>query len=69
MELNMPDWGTEDRTHSQLWRIHHTISVDHSLNRGGAPQFLDNHYHIPSNFLKLPQQLSIWIFMPHRSDV
>ena len=26
MELNMPDWGTENRTHSQLWRIHHTIA-------------------------------------------
>ena len=22
----MPDWGAEDRAHSQLWRIHHTIA-------------------------------------------
>ena len=26
VELNMPDWGTENRTHSQLWRIHHSIA-------------------------------------------
>ena len=26
VELNMPDWGTENRTHSHLWRIHHTIA-------------------------------------------
>ena len=35
MELNMPDWGTENRTHSQLWRIHHTIAdSSHSYTLG-----------------------------------
>ena len=61
-----------------LYRIHtkyrtgwnpSSVSVDHGSNRGGSPRFLDNHYHTPPNFFKLPPQLSIWIFIPHRCDV
>ena len=44
-------------------------SVDHGSNSGGSPQFLGKNYHTPPYFLKLRTQLSIWIFMPHRSDV
>ena len=44
-------------------------SVDHGSNRGGSPRFLGKNYHTPPNFLKLRSQLSIWIIMPHRSDV
>ena len=51
-------------------RIVHQINVDHGSPspEPREPQFLGKNYHTPSNFQKLPQQLSIWIFMPHRSD-
>ena len=47
----------------------HISSVDHGSNRGGSPQFLGKNYHTLPIFLKLRSQLSIWIFMPHRSDI
>ena len=40
-------------------------TVRQAPNRGGSQRFLGKNYHTPPNFLKLPQQLSIWIFMPH----
>ena len=44
-------------------------TVRQAPNRSGSPRFLGKNYHTPPNFQKLPQQLDIWIFMPHRSDV
>ena len=44
-------------------------SVDHGSNRRGSPRFLGTPYHTPPNFFKLRSQLSIWIFMPHGSDI
>ena len=45
------------------------ISVDHGSHRGGSPWFLGTPYHTPPKYFKLPQQLSIWIFIPHQSVV
>ena len=52
---------------SSLWPT--KSSVDHGSNRHGSPRFLGKNHHTPPNFLELQSQLSIWIFMPHRSDV